>query len=161
LLFHLGDQIKPHIPLAESSPQGRPVAAPAACKMLLRLKETLASRLEYAWGTACMIASAVFDRMASVPAPHSPLPLPHIAGLSGENRKAVRPSVLRRVLLRKAPCPGSSRAPTSRASPDVRAKDVDGRTKSGHGDSLWLHRIAASQPGPVPRTALPIGGEQL
>src|ERR1700730_2727209 len=28
------------------------------------------------------------------------------------------------------------------------------RTKSGHGDPLWLHRIAASQLPPIPRTAL-------
>jgi hypothetical protein len=67
------------------------------------------------------------------------------------------PSVLPRILLPKTPCPGSSRASTSQVGQDLRAKDVDGRTKStksGHGDPLWLHRIAASQPPPVPRTAL-------
>ena len=35
-----------------------------------------------------------------------------------------------RILIARAPCTGSSRAPTSRVSQDLRAEDVDGRTKS-------------------------------
>ena len=67
------------------------------------------------------------------------------------------------ILLIKAPCPGVSRASTSRHSHRLRNKGVGAhgtslwaegpRVTPGHGGMLWLYRIAVSQLRLVPRTA--------
>ena len=93
--------------------------------------------------------------------PPSPCPLPRPAGPSGEIEGqlgwAFYPKFCLQEPLARARPRHPRLEPATISAPKTWVAGPS-RTKSGHGDPLWLHRIVTSQPPSIPRTALRPGG---